>query len=176
MRAGAEWADLCRGIERASFCSLGGKIKHEEHGKPSHAEKNALLAIQHCWMQCGHFQEGCLTFKTAGHLPVTEAVLLCQLENSPLLWSWLLANPSPACPTGQGQGKRCIPAPWRRTERMVTNLHYTTATDMSIRKIMMKDGYKTMQKKIKYPDSQLVRASWSKRHSKSGVCLPKEIP
>lgn len=39
---------------------------------------------------------------------------------------------------------------------MVTNLqHYTTITDLSIRKIMMKDSYKTIQKKIKHPDVQL---------------------
>lgn len=156
MRAGAEWTDLCRGIARASFCSLGGKTKHEEHGKPLHSEKNTLLVIQHCWMQCGHFQEGCLTFKTAGHLPVTEAVLLCQLENPPLLWSWLLVNSSPAYAMGQRQGKKVYLTPQRRTERIVTNLqHYTTITDRSIRKIMMTDSYKTIQKKRKYPDSQL---------------------
>lgn len=44
----------------------------------------------------------------------------------------------------------------RRTERIVTNLqHYTTITDRSIRKIMMTDSYETIQKKRKYPDSQL---------------------
>lgn len=39
---------------------------------------------------------------------------------------------------------------------MITNLqHYTTVSDKNVRKITMKDSYKIIQKKIKYPDSQL---------------------
>lgn len=155
MRAGAEWADLCRGIARASFCSLGGKIKHEEHGEPLHAEKNTLLVIQHCWMQwtfprgMSHFQD---SWTSSSHwsspaLPAGKLSFALELASSKSF-----SSPS----NGARRGEKTSLATWRRTERMVTNLqHYTTITDMSIRKIMMKDSYKTIQKKIKHPDVQL---------------------
>jgi len=95
-------------ISRASFYSLGGKGKQEQHDQPPHAEREIPSVIRRCWMPCVHFKRDVpLSRELDIFQPLNQScfvswkTLLVALE-------WLLANRSPAPLRGRGQWKRHI--------------------------------------------------------------------
>lgn len=149
-RRKAEWVDLCRGISKSKFLQSRWQGKAQKAWSTTICRRGDTVSSNIA---------GCSVDTSKRDVPLSRQLDIFQPLNQscsascktiPVLWSWLLANPSPAPPKGQEQGKKSI------SDTLEDGIKFCISSIILLRiSGMMKDSNKVNQRKIKYPDPQL---------------------